>query len=74
MILQIDVEGSEYEIIHAITENNLQKFDVLVIEFHNLFLVNNQIFYKYFLECIYKLKNILKFFTCNQIIVVSPNF
>ena len=37
MILQIDVEGSEYEIIHAITENNLQKFDIIVIEFHNLF-------------------------------------
>ena len=67
MILQIDVEGSEYEIIHAITENNLQKFDVLVIEFHNLFLVNNQIFYKYFLECIYKLK---KYF---EIFYLQPN-
>ena len=67
MILQIDVEGSEYEIIHAITENNLQKFDVLVIEFHNLFLANNQIFYKYFLECIYKLK---KYF---EIFYLQPN-
>lgn len=62
MILQIDVEGSEYEIIHAITENNLQKFDIIVVEFHNLFLVNNQIFYKYFLECIHKLKKNFEIF------------
>ncbi len=56
MILQLDIEGSEYEIIHAISENNLQKFDIIIIEFHNLFMVNNQIFYKYFLECIKKIK------------------
>jgi hypothetical protein len=62
MILQIDVEGSEYEIIHAITENNLEKFDIIVVEFHNLFLVNNQIFYKYFLECIQKLKKNFEIF------------
>jgi len=62
MILQIDIEGSEYEIIHAISENNLERFDIIIIEFHNLFMINNQIFYKYFIECIYKLKKHFEIF------------
>ena len=48
MILQLDIEGSEYEVLHAISEKNLRRFDILIVEMHNLFMLNNQIFYKYF--------------------------
>ena len=34
ILLQMDVEGSEYEIINRIKEANLNKFKILVIEFH----------------------------------------
>ena len=56
MLLQIDIEGSEYEVLHAITEKNLDRFDVVIIELHNLHMVNNQIFYQYFISCLEKIK------------------
>ena len=62
MILQIDIEGSEYEVLHSISEKNLRRFDILIIEMHNLFMLNNQIFYKYFLSCIEKIKNSFEVF------------
>ncbi len=62
MILQIDIEGSEYEVIHAISEKNLKRFDILIIEMHNLFMLNNQIFHKYFLSCIEKIRTFFDVF------------
>lgn len=56
LILQLDIEGSEYEVIHAISENNLKKFDIVIIELHNLFMVDNQIFFKFFYNFLKKLK------------------
>ena len=56
MIMQIDIEGGEYELLHAITEKNLDKFKILVIELHNLTAVNNQVFHKYFISCLKKIK------------------
>ena len=56
MIIQIDIEGGEYELLHAITEKNLDKFKILVIELHNLTAVNNQVFHKYFVSCLKKIK------------------
>jgi hypothetical protein len=35
-ILQMDIEGGEYEVIHSITNRTLKNFRVLVIEFHNI--------------------------------------
>ncbi len=35
LILQMDIEGSEYEIINSITETNLKKFKIMIIEFHH---------------------------------------
>jgi hypothetical protein len=35
-ILQMDIEGDEYAVIHAIDVNILNTFRVIVIEFHNL--------------------------------------
>ena len=36
-ILQMDIEGSEYEVLLDIEEKTLKKFRILVIEFHQLF-------------------------------------
>ena len=35
LLLQMDIEGSEYEIINSITETNLKRFKIMVIEFHH---------------------------------------
>ena len=67
MILQVDVEGSEYEVLHAISEKNLKRFKIFVIELHHLHMINNQIFYKYFYSCIKKIK---KFY---EVFYINPN-
>jgi len=36
LILQMDIEGGEYEIIHSMDEALLQKFRIVVVEFHHL--------------------------------------
>jgi hypothetical protein len=35
-ILQMDIEGQEYEVINALDDEKLKKFRILVIEFHKL--------------------------------------
>jgi len=35
-ILQMDIEGSEYEVIHDVSLDTLKKFRILLIEFHGL--------------------------------------
>lgn len=41
LLLQMDIEGSEYEVIHSIPQSLLKKIKVLVIEFHNLHQILN---------------------------------
>jgi hypothetical protein len=36
LILQMDIEGDEYEVIFAASRNTLKRFRILVIEFHRL--------------------------------------
>lgn len=36
LILQMDIEGSEYEVLTIESEETLKRFSVMVIEFHNL--------------------------------------
>jgi hypothetical protein len=36
LLLQMDIEGAEYEVIHSMSEEILQKFRIVVIEFHHL--------------------------------------
>ena len=36
LMLQMDIEGSEYEVLHSMTENLLARFRIIVIEFHDL--------------------------------------
>jgi len=42
LLLQMDIEGSEYAVIHAMSDALLQRFRLMVIEFHDL----DQIFSK----------------------------
>ena len=62
MIMQMDIEGGEYELLHAITENNLNRFKVMVIELHHLHSVNNLVFHRYFVACLKKLKKYFEVF------------
>ena len=47
LILQMDIEGDEYDVIHSIDINTLKKFRIILIEFHNsiifLILYHNKI-------------------------------
>jgi hypothetical protein len=36
LLLQMDIEGCEYEVIHSISEELLKKSRIIVVEFHNL--------------------------------------
>ena len=44
LLLQMDIEGAEYESIIATSESTLKKFRIIVIEFHNLDYLRNQRF------------------------------
>lgn len=35
-ILQMDIEGAEYEVLHSLSDDLLQKFRIIVVEFHRL--------------------------------------
>ena len=41
----MDIEGSEYEIINSITETNLKRFKIMVIEFHHFEQIITQLGY-----------------------------
>ena len=34
LLLQMDVEGAEYPILHEVSEETLAKFRIMIIEFH----------------------------------------
>ena len=53
LLLQMDIEGSEYEAISCLDEINLKKFQVMVIEFHHFEQVLTKMGYKI-------VKNVLK--------------
>jgi hypothetical protein len=36
LLLQMDIEGAEYEVVHATPLSTLRKFSIIVIEFHSL--------------------------------------
>ena len=45
-ILKLDIEKSEYEVINSINENILNKFKILIIEFHGLEMIGEESFYQ----------------------------
>ncbi len=48
LLLQMDVEGAEYETLLSVSDDNLRRFDVLAIEFHNLERLRDRSFCDYF--------------------------
>jgi hypothetical protein len=56
-ILKIDIEGSEYEALLNIDEENLKKTRILIVEFHTLRDLKNRSFFRIFENVINKLQN-----------------
>ena len=58
LLLQMDIEGAEYQTLISTPYDYLNKFKILVIEFHNLFRLKNQRFLNQrFLPVVEKLLN-----------------
>lgn len=55
LLLKLDIEGSEYEVIHSVPQNYLKMFKVIIIEFHYLEKLNNILNYKIFFNCFKKI-------------------
>ena len=63
IILKLDIEGDEYASLIDISEQNLKKVRILVIEFHDLRNLRNDIFLNLFNKVINKLNNY--FYVCH---------
>ena len=46
LMLQMDIEGMEYETILSLSKQNLDSFRIIIIEFHNLREIKNKFFFK----------------------------
>jgi hypothetical protein len=55
LLLQMDIEGAEYEVIHAMSEALLQKFRIIAIEFHHLNQLRHGIMCSYMKSAVEKL-------------------
>ena len=67
LLLQMDIEGGEYEVISAINENNLKAFKMLVVEFHSIEYLGNHLLYQILESSLTKL---LKYF---GVVHIHPN-
>ena len=47
MVLQMDIEGAEYKSLITVSQEDLSRFRIMVIEFHFLSLLKNKIFLEY---------------------------
>ncbi|WP_415299567.1 FkbM family methyltransferase [Candidatus Pelagibacter sp. Uisw_134_02] len=56
-LLEMDVDGSEFEILSSITEKNLKRFGILVIEFHYFELIAHEAFFKIYFPLIEKIRD-----------------
>jgi len=64
LILQMDIEGDEYDVLRSIDIETLQKFRIILIEFHNLHYVFDEFYY----QKIFKVFEILsEYFYCSHI-------
>ena len=63
VIFKMDIEGDEYSILTSISEENLNKIRILVIELHDLRHLRNYFFFKNFEKIISRLNNI--FYICH---------
>jgi hypothetical protein len=63
-LLQMDIEGDEYTALSALSEKNLKKFKIMVIEFHNFEQILTKVGYKIIESVLIK---ILKYFDITHI-------
>jgi len=63
IILKMDIEGDEYPVLSAITDENLNKIRILVLEIHDLRHLRNYSFYKIFKQVFSRLNNF--FYVCH---------
>jgi hypothetical protein len=63
IILKMDIEGDEYLNLASISEKNLNKIRILVIEIHDLRNLRNSFFFKTFEKILFRLSNI--FYVCH---------
>ena len=55
LLLQMDIEGSEYEVINSTSEDCLKSFKVIIIEFHYLEKLYNRLNYNIFVNSVNKI-------------------
>lgn len=67
LILQMDIEGAEYEVLLNVSDELLSQFRIIVIEFHSLQLVFEPIVFRFLSVCFEKL---LKSF---EVVHIHPN-
>jgi len=67
LILKIDIEGAEWPILENIDTQTLLRFDQIVIEFHNLHLLNNLEFFDIVIRCLTNLNR------CHAVVNRHPN-
>jgi len=53
-ILKLDIEGAEYSVINSL--KNLDKFNAITVEFHNLYMISDDNFWNNFKSILLKLK------------------
>ena len=63
IILKMDIEGDEYTVLSAISDENLNKIRILVLEIHDLRHLRNYSFYKIFKQVFSRLNNF--FYVCH---------
>ena len=63
-LVQMDIEGSEYEVINSISNLNLERIKIIVIEFHHLQFLTNEVFLENFISVLKKLNT---YFEVNHI-------
>lgn len=68
LLLQMDIEGSEYEVIHAMSEVLLSKFRIIVVEYHHLNQLRHATMCAFMKSAFAKLSK--RFVVCH----VEPNF
>lgn len=67
LLLQMDIEGSEYDVIQATPPDVFKKFRIIIVEFHDLHNAFNQYSLRFLQVCLEKLMNDF------EIVHIHPN-
>lgn len=55
LLLQMDIEGAEYEVLHSVSDACLRRFRIIVIEFHRLYQLADRFAFRFMAPAIRKL-------------------